>query len=76
MNGRMFAATTKGWHQVCLDTGRIVCSARERQLVSTIAVDNGYILAACPELAEVHSMMSWWDGTTPQVSFLPRLWLN
>ena len=60
-------ASTRGWHCLCADTGKILCSGRKQQIVSTIALADGLVLAACPELAEVHSMMSWWDGNSPQV---------
>ena len=63
----LYAATTQGWHAVSLKTGGISCSDRKGSLVSTIAVADGLVLAVCPELAEVHSMMSWWNGKYYQV---------
>ena len=35
--------------------------------MATIAVANRHVLVSCPELAEVHSMMSWWDNQIGQV---------
>ena len=63
----MFAATTTGWLSISLETGKTVCRGREGWLVATIAVANRHVLVACPELAEVHSMMTWWDNKTGQV---------
>ena len=63
----MFAATTTGWLSISLETGKRVCRGREGWLVSTIAVANRHVLVSCPELAEVHSMMSWWDSKNEQV---------
>ena len=63
----MFAATTTGWFSIRLETGKTVCRGREGWLVSTIAVANHHVLVTCPELAEVHIMMSWWDNKKEQV---------
>ena len=63
----LFAATTQGWLCISLETGKIVCRGRKGRLVSSIAVANRHVLVSCPELAEVHSMMSWWDGKNGQV---------
>ena len=63
----LFAATTKGWLCISLETGTTVCRGRKGWLVSTIAVANRHVLVACPELAEAHSMMTWWDGKDGQV---------
>ena len=50
-----------------METGKTVCRGREGWLVSTIAVANHHVLVTCPELAEVHIMMSWWDNKKEQV---------
>ena len=44
-----------------------VFGSRKGWLVSSIAVADRHVLVSCPELAEVHSMMSWWDNKSGQV---------
>ena len=63
----LFAATTQGWLCITLETGMTVFGSRKGWLVSSIAVADRHVLVSCPELAEVHSMMSWWDKKSGQV---------
>ena len=63
----LYVATTQGWQAVSLKTGGISCSGRKGSLVFTITAADGLVFAVCPELAEVHSMMSWWNGKNSQV---------
>lgn len=72
----VYAATTQGWHRICLNSGQITCSGMKGSLVSTVAVADRLVLATCPELAEVHSMMSWWNGQDSQVTIISEAWLQ
>ena len=84
----LYAATTQGWHCINLRNGNVLCSGLTSRIVSSVAMahmqasstqpSEGLVLAACPELAEVHQMMSWWDGNTAQVGPLGGLstWIH